>query len=448
MNRSLVVLSALLLAASSLLARTWHILADGSGDAPTIQAGIDSAAGSDTVLVHHGTYTGLGNKDLDFHGKNLVVRSQNGPEVTIIDCEGSGRGFDLETGAAANRYEIPVVEGFTVRNGSAEGGGAIRITGLSQSDDSYIKVIDCRLHENAAFSGGGMLVTGRVVAYLRRVVAQGNIASGTGGGIFLEGEFCRAWVESCAAVGNAAAGDAARGGGVATDGAGWLILGHSTIAGNRSTGEGGGLAILGESSGPIDLNASVIWGNCAAGSGNQIHWEAPYDGNVCCIDTSGGEPLAFCYGCFHSDPLFCAPEECLSAPTTDGDYRLDHASPCLPANNLWGVQIGGFGEGCDIYTAVATGPAGRLSERVLAVSPNPGGGAFTIRYGLAASGPSTIQVFDIAGRLVRVLAAPGTEGNALWDGKDASGRDAAPGVYFVRVSERTFIDTKRVILVR
>jgi hypothetical protein len=39
------------------LARTWHIRPDGTGDAPTIRAGIDSAAAGDTVLLGNGVFT-------------------------------------------------------------------------------------------------------------------------------------------------------------------------------------------------------------------------------------------------------------------------------------------------------------------------------------------------------------------------------------------------------
>ena len=51
---------------------------------PTIQAAIDVVWDTDTVLVADGTYTGAGNRGIDFKGKNFVLLSDNGPQYTII----------------------------------------------------------------------------------------------------------------------------------------------------------------------------------------------------------------------------------------------------------------------------------------------------------------------------------------------------------------------------
>ena len=59
----------------------------------TIQLAIVNASSGDTIVVADGTYTGSGNKDIDFYGKSLYLKSQNGYEHTTIDCEGDGRGF-------------------------------------------------------------------------------------------------------------------------------------------------------------------------------------------------------------------------------------------------------------------------------------------------------------------------------------------------------------------
>lgn len=60
---------AVLIAATPTYSRTWHINLDRTGDAPTIQAGIDSSAVGDTVPVAPGTYTRADQDMLDYTGR-------------------------------------------------------------------------------------------------------------------------------------------------------------------------------------------------------------------------------------------------------------------------------------------------------------------------------------------------------------------------------------------
>jgi len=97
------------LATATANADTIHV----PGDYPTIQAGIDAAQDGDTVLVADGTYQGVGNYDLDFLGKAITVRSANGPNRCVIDCEELGLGFYFRTDEGPDA----VVQGFTIAAG-------------------------------------------------------------------------------------------------------------------------------------------------------------------------------------------------------------------------------------------------------------------------------------------------------------------------------------------
>lgn len=71
-------------------ARTWLVRPDGSGDAPTIQAAIDSVSGADLIELADGLFTGEGNRDLSNMEKGIAIRSLSGdPALCIIDCEGT-----------------------------------------------------------------------------------------------------------------------------------------------------------------------------------------------------------------------------------------------------------------------------------------------------------------------------------------------------------------------
>lgn len=143
----------------------------------TIQAGINAATPGDTVLVALGTYTGAANRNLDFAGKNLVLLSSGGATVTVIDCQGQGRGLHFHTGEAASA----VVRGFTIRNGLASGtfGGAILIEGGSSPT-----IRDCRLQSNHANTGGGIFVASGVT--LINSEFESNTADNWGGAIYGE----------------------------------------------------------------------------------------------------------------------------------------------------------------------------------------------------------------------------------------------------------------------
>lgn len=54
-------------------------------DQLTIQATIHATIKGDTILVGPGTYTGPGNKGLNFHEIDRVLISEQGPAVTVID---------------------------------------------------------------------------------------------------------------------------------------------------------------------------------------------------------------------------------------------------------------------------------------------------------------------------------------------------------------------------
>lgn len=69
-------------------------------------------------------------------------------------------------------------------------------------------------------------------------------------------------------------------------------------------------------------------------------------------------------------------------------------------------------------------------------APNPSAGALRLRFGFARPSVADLAIFDAAGRRVRTVASgpygPGRY-SISWDGRDASGGPAAPGLYFVRL---------------
>jgi hypothetical protein len=83
--------------------------------------------------------------------------------------------------------------------------------------------------------------------------------------------------------------------------------------------------------------------------------------------------------------------------------------------------------------------------------PNPARRGTTIRFAVPETGNIRLQLFNIEGRLVRDLASGSLEAGehiVSWDGKDARGREVAPGIYFFRLDRMGETKTARVVVFR
>ncbi len=175
MHRMCGLLAALiLLAAASAQATTVYVDVAGGGDFATIGEGMAAASDGDTVLVAPGLYVGPMNRDLQLTTKELVVMSSHGSEDTIIDCQNAGRGFYL----LLILNTSPTISGFTIRNGSipAGYGGAIL---CSHGTPTFT---DLHITNNHAQYGGGFYCDTSAPT-LHNVTFVSNVADSLGGGM-------------------------------------------------------------------------------------------------------------------------------------------------------------------------------------------------------------------------------------------------------------------------
>lgn len=92
-------------------------------------------------------------------------------------------------------------------------------------------------------------------------------------------------------------------------------------------------------------------------------------------------------------------------------------------------------------------------DGVLGVYPNPSGiGQTNVLYRVLQTGPVSVIVYDIGGRMVRQLesgvVASGVRG-VTWDGRDENGSPVAPGMFFVRFTSDSGQEaTKRLMIIQ
>ncbi len=349
-----IVVSLVGLMAHTSNAATWHVSPTGN-DAndgaswatakQTIQAGVDAAASSDTVLVNDGTY--VLTEQINAYAP-IIIRSVNGPGTTIVDGNGpvtSNRCFYLEADCT--------LDGFTVTNGHSPQGQA---GGGVYCVNETVTITNCIISGNTAEEGGG----GTVGGTLYNCTISGNTAwtaGGASGGVLHNctiientanygGGVFNATLENCTISRNS---------GEYGGGASYCTLNNCTLSGNSATMCGGGAYSLEHA---YTLNNCTLSGNTAGESGGGAYYCAlnncTLSGNSAAVNGGGA-----CYSSLNNCIVYhnpgsdihastvkytCSPDAAAgsdgnitNAPlfidANNGNYRLSAGSPCINAGH-------------------------------------------------------------------------------------------------------------------
>ena len=350
--------------------RTWYVTVDGTGDAPTIQAAIDSAGQEDSLLVGPGTYSWSNQGTGDDYGMirmmrgapRLTIVSEMGAGMTILDGEEEGRiffyqgytgtmggltidGFTFTRGRAPQSDYIvggaftahlssPILKNCVFTLNTADQGGACWFGG-----QGWPQFINCYFENNTALYGGAVLaVNTPFTVRISGCVFHGNSAV-RGGGFY--GYNVPLVADDCVFSSNYGSSD---GGGMILNNCYPSSISRCTFYFNEAP-SGGGVSLLGTTNLTADhtIIASSVYGGAAAipGTASLAFSCSDLFGNV------GGDwtgPIAGQYGAngnFAADPMFC--------DEARFDLFLRANSPCAPGNHPSGAGcalIGARPVGC------------------------------------------------------------------------------------------------------
>ncbi|MFH1845695.1 MAG: FlgD immunoglobulin-like domain containing protein [bacterium] len=452
MFRLLLLLSSLafwflLLIVCPVSARTWRVPADAS----TIQAGVDSSAAGDTVLVAPGAY----NESEIVLKSGIVLRGETGvPRSTSINGQQSGsvllcinvdstcciEALTISGGYALNGgggifcfYAHPTITNclFIENIALAHDGGGIACLHSSplvtdcqflanranwggggvSCNQSQARFVNCTFNGNQANTGAGIGFSGRSDIEVIGCTFVGNIGS-AGGGLASYSSFCH--VTGCTFSEN----DAHKGAGIYTSGSNIAVF-NTLIAYNE------GLAFKCSPEGlasDIQISCSDLYGNTGGDWTECIESFQALNANL------------------SVPPGFCNPAA--------KDFTLSAESPCLPENNDCAVLIGAHGAGCSMASA-ASDIFPSLS--IDGIHPNPSNPLTTVHFSLQTGQQTHIAIYEPSGRRLVVLADRHFSAGShvvVWDGKDAAGRAVASGIYFVKVTGARAWRAEKLVLVR
>jgi len=101
--------------------------------------------------------------------------------------------------------------------------------------------------------------------------------------------------------------------------------------------------------------------------------------------------------------------------------------------------------------ADAPQPAGMMQTGIVSCGPNPSSGALHVSYRIGEQSHARIGLYDIGGRLVRILhdspATPG-EKTLVFDAVDGAGKSLASGIYFLRLETPAVLQIRQVTVLK
>ena len=362
----------------------------GTGWYSTIQSAIDAVGGAHTVMVYEGTYNENlvfdGSND-DFttvqsvcgadttiiSGSANVVEFQYGNDGSVLDgftITGGTRGVYLNgatstiqnckihnnsnTGYGGGVYSTNSVSSITISNceiysnSAGDGGGIYFNTGTHTITNSIIRnntatsglgggiffnwtstgttVTNTTVKDNTAANLGAGLYFNGGKADFNRCTITGNVASSTGGAVYMTNSASTANFENCVIADN----QGSQGGGIYVN-EGTTSFINTTFADNQATSGNGGAMFL--NCATTTVRNSIFWSNKATGLGNNVYKACGNNENAGTFTDSDITTSSYYFvnGTFTAsnnidpaqDPMFVGA----------GDYHIQSVSPVIDQAN-------------------------------------------------------------------------------------------------------------------
>jgi predicted outer membrane repeat protein len=322
--------------------RNWTVNSSGTGDAPTIQAGIDSASAGDTVTVASGTYY---EHDIQVKSGILFKHINSLTENCIIDAQGQGRVLVFDGVDATTEVKY-----MTFRGGHAAGSGVDGCGGgLFFTNYSAPTIYLCDYESHIADNRGGAIYCEDYSApsFVWGVV-RWNQAAGGGGGVACA-SYADPTFQSLQFTGNSTAGN---GGAVHCSDNSTPLFTGCNIFNCKAQGFGGGIYTETSSATTIQ-RCNVVFNMEGEGvyAADDLSVPTLYCSDI--YSNEGGDwigriaSLNGVDGNFSLDPLFCDTTDVLP----DQSMHVEACSPCLfgshPYGYFCGAQIGYVYTGCE-----------------------------------------------------------------------------------------------------